>query len=85
MHSILPALLTKPSMSLSQPIGQDSPSSSTSASKGDFWAHLRTLSPLQEAKRLGEGKVPCARKSLLLAMGTSVAISVVGVVAGRGA
>lgn len=53
-------------------------------SKPNTWEQLKTLSFRKEAKRLGQGKIPCARQSLILGLGTGTAISVVGLVAKRG-
>ncbi|PWN94155.1 hypothetical protein FA10DRAFT_299465 [Acaromyces ingoldii] len=47
-------------------------------------AKLAGLDPLDAARRLGDGRVPCARSSLLLGMGTAGAVAGVGLVARRG-
>lgn len=47
-------------------------------------SYLFSLSPFESAHRLGSGRVPCARDSLLLGMGTAAAVGAVGTVAGRG-
>ncbi|UZJ51553.1 hypothetical protein CBS101457_000873 [Exobasidium rhododendri] len=54
------------------------------SSSVNVWNQIKTLSPLQSAKRLGDGKVACSRNSLLLGMGTAAAVSTVGAIAGRG-